>query len=474
MLDATEGGERTLPAPLDPERLQADPFDELMRVYFDSIPDVFRRPNDRLYDWLRQRIAERGVRGLIVRRHVWCDLWHAELPRLRQEMSLPLLDLDIAAGDGGVMAAARGPSGSLPGNAAMSDSAQRITFDQWERRYESLKAGGLREPAYGGPLRRHLDHGDRRLDKLRMDNSPAALRLWNFLCSEEDRLRQARAEGKHLVGAMKDLGTIPVMAYSLDNAVAFYADGAWWLPCLMENQTGMLELADQLGIDESFCPVRAMLGAFVSGAHFPLPELVTCSVGATCDDLAAIAQRLAGLWRSREKGTVPGKQERGQSPFPATSSAEQAIFWWEMPHRRPPEPGEPAVTLPGGFRAPQRQVDFVRGELERVRQALQALTGQTLDDPRLAAGIARANRVRGRCWASFAGCATRPPPARCRRWRCSSPRCWRSISAPIRPRPPPCWKSCWPKCRPASGPATACWIARPRGCSGSIPWPICG
>jgi benzoyl-CoA reductase/2-hydroxyglutaryl-CoA dehydratase subunit BcrC/BadD/HgdB len=108
VLDATEGGERTLPAPLDPERLEADPFDELVRVYFDSIPDVFRRPNDGLYDWLRQRIADRGVRGIIVRRHVWCDLWHAELPRLRQEMSLPLLDLDIAASDGGVMAAAAG------------------------------------------------------------------------------------------------------------------------------------------------------------------------------------------------------------------------------------------------------------------------------------------------------------------------------------------------------------------------------
>ena len=87
-----------------------------------------------------------------------------------------------------------------------------------------------------------------------MDNSPAALRLWNFLLSEEQRLHQAREQGKRLVGTMKDLGTVPVMAYSLDDTVAFYADGAWWLPCLMENRTGMLELADQLGIDDSFCP----------------------------------------------------------------------------------------------------------------------------------------------------------------------------------------------------------------------------
>jgi benzoyl-CoA reductase/2-hydroxyglutaryl-CoA dehydratase subunit BcrC/BadD/HgdB len=250
----------------------------------------------------------------------------------------------------------------------MREHPKRITLDEWDRRYEALKAGKLCEPAYGGPLRRHVADGDLRLCKLRMDNSAAALRLWNFLLSEEDRLHQAKAEGKKLVGAMKDLGTVPVMAYSLDNTAAFYTDGAWWLPCVMENQTGMLELADQLGIDESFCPVRAMLGAFVSQKHFPLPELLPCSVGATCDDMAAIAQRLASLGFD--------------------------VFWWEMPHRRQPEKGEPAVTLPGGFRAPQIQVDFVRSELQRIGKALEGLTGQRLSDERLTAGIVRANHVR--------------------------------------------------------------------------------
>ena len=94
----------------------------------------------------------------------------------------------------------------------MSEPAKRITLDEWDGRYASLKSAGLCEPAYGGPLRRHVERGDVRLRKLRIDNSPAALRLWNFLLSEEDRLRQARAEGKRLVAAMKDLGTVPVMA----------------------------------------------------------------------------------------------------------------------------------------------------------------------------------------------------------------------------------------------------------------------
>src|SRR3972149_4470369 len=120
----------------------------------------------------------------------------------------------------------------------MNGAAQRITLGEWDGRYAELRAAGLCEPSYGGPLRRHVDDGDLRLVKLRMDNSAAALRLWNFLLSEEDRLHQARAEGKKIIGTMKDLGTVPVMAYSLDDVVAFYPDGAGWIPCVVENRTG--------------------------------------------------------------------------------------------------------------------------------------------------------------------------------------------------------------------------------------------
>ena len=202
----------------------------------------------------------------------------------------------------------------------MTDSPKRITLDQWDLQYEQLLKAGAYQPDYGGPLSRHLEDGDQRLLKLRYDNSAAALRLWNFLLTEEDRLRGARAAGKKLIGTMKDLGTVPVMAYSFDNLVAFYPDGAWWIPCVMELSAGLLSIADSLGIDESFCPVRAMLGAFVTGAHFPLPDRLICSVGATCDDFSAIAQRLNGLGHP--------------------------IFFWEIPHRRKAEPGEEAVNLP--------------------------------------------------------------------------------------------------------------------------------
>ena len=252
----------------------------------------------------------------------------------------------------------------------MSDTPKRITLDAWDDRYAQLRAEGLREPFYGGPLRRHVTDGDRRLLRLAMDNSAAALRLWNLLLSEEDRLHRAVAQGKKLVGTMKDLGTVPVIAYALPNLTAFYPDGAWWIPCIMECTSQVLALADAHGIDESFCPVRAMLGAFVGGEHFPLPGLLTCSVGATCDDVRAIAQRLEHLG--------------------------QRIVWWEIPHRRRPDEGEPAVRLPGGFLAPRALVDFVAAELSRVGQCLAEYADEALTAERLAASIRQANQVRRR------------------------------------------------------------------------------
>ena len=250
----------------------------------------------------------------------------------------------------------------------MSDIPKRITLQEWDLRYEQLAKAGTQQPDYGGPLSRHVADGDQRLLKLRYDNSAAALRLWNFLLTEEDRLHEARTAGRKIVGTMKDLGTVPVMAYCFENIVAFYPDGAWWIPCVMELGAGLLQIADSLGIDESFCPVRAMLGAFVTGAHFPIPDMLLCSVGATCDDFSAIAQRLNGLGHP--------------------------IFWWEIPHRRNPEPDEKAVNLPGGFSAPECQVEFVKSQLERIRTALEELTGEKLDERKLAAGIKKANLVR--------------------------------------------------------------------------------
>jgi benzoyl-CoA reductase/2-hydroxyglutaryl-CoA dehydratase subunit BcrC/BadD/HgdB len=99
VLDATEGGERTLPAAFDRRRAKQNPLDELCATYFDTISDVFRRPNTRLYEWLGREIVARKVSGIVFRRYVWCDLWHAELQRLKQWSPVPVLDADVADDD---------------------------------------------------------------------------------------------------------------------------------------------------------------------------------------------------------------------------------------------------------------------------------------------------------------------------------------------------------------------------------------
>lgn len=99
VLDGSEWGERTLPAPMCTAGLARDAVGELVRAYFDTIPDVFRRPNDRLYDWLGVQLAARGVRGMVVWRRLFCDLWHAEVDTMRRWSPVPVLDIDAAEGD---------------------------------------------------------------------------------------------------------------------------------------------------------------------------------------------------------------------------------------------------------------------------------------------------------------------------------------------------------------------------------------
>ena len=229
----------------------------------------------------------------------------------------------------------------------MKQKTSKITLEQWDEHYKLLCRAGIKQPDYGGSLRRHAEDGDTRLRTLQFDNSAASLRLWNFLLTENERLHKARKDGKKIVGTMKDLGTIPVMVYALENTIAFYPDGAWWTPCIMETNEGLFKIADSLGIDESFCPVRAMLGAFLNEEHFPVPDMLICSTGAVCDDFSAIAQRLDSLGFK--------------------------INWWEIPHRRKSENNEVRINLPGGFHVPLSQIEFVKTELEHIRSLLEKL-----------------------------------------------------------------------------------------------------
>ena len=119
VLNATENGERSLGIPRAPASSPAaalgaenagtnagapafpDLLRQLARSCLDNCVDVFQRPNTRLYTWLKERLAARKVRGIVLWHFVGCDLWRAEAQPLREAFGLPvlLLDANEATGD---------------------------------------------------------------------------------------------------------------------------------------------------------------------------------------------------------------------------------------------------------------------------------------------------------------------------------------------------------------------------------------
>lgn len=95
-VDATESGEREWPRRFDRRRMKEDPFDELADAYFSHIPAIFRRPNSRFFEWLAEARKQTPARGIVFVTHPWCDLWRAELPRIRAASDLPVLSVSLA------------------------------------------------------------------------------------------------------------------------------------------------------------------------------------------------------------------------------------------------------------------------------------------------------------------------------------------------------------------------------------------
>lgn len=99
VLDATGAGELALLPPFDRRCMHDDPFEVLADTYFNEIPDAFRRPNNLLYQYLKNAIKQRDVRGVIFRCYLWCDTWHAEAQRVRDWAPIPTLILDAEEQD---------------------------------------------------------------------------------------------------------------------------------------------------------------------------------------------------------------------------------------------------------------------------------------------------------------------------------------------------------------------------------------
>lgn len=233
--------------------------------------------------------------------------------------------------------------------------------DLWQRE-------GKIPPNVNWKLSQFYETGDRRLGMLRYHISPASLFLWNMLMSEETRLHDARKNGRIIVGAMKDLGTIPVLMSAFENTTTFYPDGAWWLPCFKQRETNLLDRAAELGVGEGICPVRTMLAAFEDGYNWPIPDLLFSSVGAICDDFSAVVQRLHELGHT--------------------------VHFWEIPHGRLAEAGENVYVNAQGKRIPWRYIELVAEEFQTIVQITETATHEKMNDAKLATAIREANHIR--------------------------------------------------------------------------------
>ncbi len=95
VLDASENGLLGHPSSFDMDLVQSDPRRALADAYLRRLPSVSRRPNNALHPWLKKQVTHSGAAGVILFRYLWCDLWHAEVARLRETLAVPLLDIDL-------------------------------------------------------------------------------------------------------------------------------------------------------------------------------------------------------------------------------------------------------------------------------------------------------------------------------------------------------------------------------------------
>jgi benzoyl-CoA reductase/2-hydroxyglutaryl-CoA dehydratase subunit BcrC/BadD/HgdB len=77
-----------------PDQIHQDPFSELATAYF-QLPAIWKRPNDLFYDWFSQETHKRNIEGIIVFRHLFCDMWHSQVFELKHRFEIPILDINL-------------------------------------------------------------------------------------------------------------------------------------------------------------------------------------------------------------------------------------------------------------------------------------------------------------------------------------------------------------------------------------------
>jgi len=58
----------------------------------ECVGDVAQRPNDAFYQRVQTLVSQRRLRGLVVARTTWCDLWRLASVRLQEVLDIPVLE----------------------------------------------------------------------------------------------------------------------------------------------------------------------------------------------------------------------------------------------------------------------------------------------------------------------------------------------------------------------------------------------
>lgn len=69
-------------------------LEELACAYF-KIPSIWKRSNDAFYEWITPQIQSEKIDGVMLFRHVFCDLWHSQIYEFKKRISVPLLDVEL-------------------------------------------------------------------------------------------------------------------------------------------------------------------------------------------------------------------------------------------------------------------------------------------------------------------------------------------------------------------------------------------
>jgi len=244
---------------------------------------------------------------------------------------------------------------------------KQIDYKEWHRFFKSIPDDDIENTRYYRHLKdaewsqylfppsTHLIYGNRLLRKLKFDNSQASLRLWGYVLSEGERIFRARQTNMNIAAVMGDLGAVPPLIYSFKNVTAFYPDCLWWTPFLMESSV-LFDEAAELGIGEESCFVRAALGAFSKRAYFPKPDISIGTVGATCDDMAAVISE--------------------------TELQGNKVHYFEHPQRN-------------DFATDNRHlIDFLRDQYRQLCSQLEKITGQSFSDTQFFDTIEKVNVLR--------------------------------------------------------------------------------